>query len=583
MGGFFLVRDGWEGQQEALRAAHDQFARHGFSALVKRQVPGWTVLHASYINGGPELVAESGDSFAIAAGTLAYNGQMGPAALQELLAESRLPHFDRSKLAGHFGAVLYQRGRTFVVGDYFACFPVYHDSKLNLFSTSLLASAMGLPRVTFDRQGLYEYALQVAVLGDDTVLSEIKRLGPTQIVELTADGAQFHRVSKPLPHKPSKASLADQLSFHSRLLHEVVGEQVRHFGNNIQCPLSGGLDSRLVLAVLRSLGYRPNVYVYGPPDSTDVAIAKQIGEAEGFGVEWIEKDRYRDIVPDEFPEQVARNFHVNDGPTNFGGIFDNGGNTYGLNRRHRSGGLAVSGAAGEIYRNFFFLPDRHLTASAVTHSFFSRFDRRDATPMFDPGSYTRRIRDKILEAIEQPGNQRPLQRPFIEQIYPRVRGRSLFGREISIDARHSPYLVPFLDHRVVAEAMTVPLALKHAGRFEAQLLNVIDPSLARRPSAYGHDFARPPSLRHRFEEWSTRMRPIWLRKRSYAIQRRLRPMSDEHGGLFSREYMGRVIDLEFPILRRYFHLEKISDSGLWRRIACLEYLAAFLGSRLSAL
>ena len=53
------------------------------------------------------------------------------------------------------------------------------------------------------------------------------------------------------------------------------------------------------------------------------------------------------------------------------------------------------------------------------------------------------------------------------------------------------------------------------------------------------------------------MRPIWLRKRSYAIQRRLRPMSDEHGGLFSPEYMGRVIDLEFPIMRRYFHLEKI--------------------------
>jgi asparagine synthase (glutamine-hydrolysing) len=124
--------------------------------------------------------------------------------------------------------------------------------------------------------------------------------------------------------------------------------------------------------------------------------------------------------------------------------------------------------------------------------------------------------------------------------------------------------------------------LKHAGRFEAQLLNTIDPSLARRPSAYGHNFAARPSLRHRFEEWSTRMRPTWLRKRSYAIQRRLRPMSDEHGGLFSPEYMGRVIDLEFPIMRRYFNLERINDSGLWRRIACLEYLAAFLGSRLSA-
>ncbi|SEP50552.1 hypothetical protein SAMN02990966_07673 [Rhodospirillales bacterium URHD0017] len=583
MGGFFLMRDGRGERQEALRAARDQFTRHGFSALVERHVPGWTIMHAPYITGGPELVTESGDGFAIAAGTLAYDGQMGPAALKGWLAESKLPHFDQSKLAGQFGAVLHQRGRTFILGDYLACFPLYHDSELSLFSTSLIAAATALPRVTLDRQGLYEFAFQSCVLGDDTVLSEIKRLGPTQIVELTADGAQIHRVSNPLPHKPSKASLADQLSFHSRLLHEVVEEQVRHFGDNIQCPLSGGLDSRLVLAVLRSIGCKPNVYVYGPASSLDVAIAKQIGKAEGFDVEWIEKDRYRDIMPDEFPEQVARNFHENDGTPNFGGIFDNGGNSHARYKRHRGGSLAVSGGCGEIYRNFFFLPDRPLTASAVADSFFSRFDRRDATStMFDPCSYTMRIRDKILEAIEQPGNHRPLQRPIIEQIYPRVRGRSLFGREIGIEARYSPYLLPFLDRRVVAEAMTVPQPLRPAGRFEAQLLNSIDSSLARRPSAYGHDFATPPTLRHRLEEWSTRMRPTWLRKKSYAIQRRLRPMSDEHGGLFSPEYMGRVIDLEFPIMRRYFHPKKINDSGLWRRIACLEYFAAFLGSRLSA-
>jgi len=186
-----------------------------------------------------------------------------------------------------------------------------------------------------------------------------------------------------------------------------------------------------------------------------------------------------DITPDEFLEQVACNFHENDGTPNFGGIFDNGGNSYARNKRHSSGSLAVSGGCGEIYRNFFFLPDRRLTASAVADSFFSRFDRRDATPMFDPRSYTMRICDKILEAIEQPGNHQPLQRRLIEQIYPRVRGRSLFGREISIDARYSPYLLPFLDHRVVAEAMTVPLGAKQAGRFEAQLLST------RRTGAFG--------------------------------------------------------------------------------------------------
>ena len=74
--------------------------------------------------------------------------------------------------------------------------------------------------------------------------------------------------------------------------------------------------------------------------------------------------------------------------------------------------------------------------------------------------------------------------------------------------------------------------------------------------------------RHRFSEWSSRIRPAWVRQKSYAIQRRLRPMADEHGGIFSDDYLGRVIDLGYPAMRRFFRMESITDSSVWRRIAC---------------
>jgi hypothetical protein len=46
--------------------------------------------------------------------------------------------------------------------------------------------------------------------------------------------------------------------------------------------------------------------------------------------------------------------------------------------------------------------------------------------------------------------------------------------------------------------------------------------------------------------------------------------------------MGRVVDLDFPIMRRFFHPEAIAgDSSLMRRIANLEYLAVRLGARLA--
>jgi hypothetical protein len=134
---------------------------------------------------------------------------------------------------------------------------------------------------------------------------------------------------------------------------------------------------------------------------------------------------------------------------------------------------------------------------------------------------------------------------------------------------------------VVGEASALPMALKQAGLFEAALLNAIDPALARHSSAYGHHFAAPPGIGHRLSEWLTCIRPVSLRQRSYMIQRRLRTMSDEHGGILSPEYMGRVIDLGFPAMRRFFRVENVTDRGLWRRIACLEYLAGYLGSKLA--
>ena len=219
--------------------------------------------------------------------------------------------------------------------------------------------------------------------------------------------------------------------------------------------------------------------------------------------------------------------------------------------------------------------------ATVARTFFARYASQDVTEQFDEREFLARIQGKIADALDLPHDTGKIDRQRIEQIYPRFRCRALFGREISLEARFGPYMMPFLDQDVVAEAMTLPMRLKHAGRFEALLLAAIDPSLARHPSAYGHDFSGPPSLKHRFSDWSSRVRPTWLRQRSYAIQRRLRPMSDEHGATEAAG-LAHIIDLEFPAMRRYFRMDQIADSGLWRRIACLEYLAAHLGGRLTS-
>lgn len=578
MAGLFLHhRDGAAPAPAWTAPVERQFARHGFAAPTPLALPGWRGLHVPYIASPLAThLAEDGTLVAVA-GTLSVDGRFGYEALAALPGVVSASGPDWSRLAGQFVALVAHGARAFLFTDYFGAFPLYHDARRRLFSTSLLALTEALPRVAFDPQGLHEYAFNVAPTGDDTVFEGVRTLGPGTMVELTRGGAVLHPLAKPLAGTGPPMPLARRLERHRAALAAVVAPPIAAF-DRIRAPLSGGIDARLLLAALRREGARPGVYVYGPETSADVRIARAIGEAEGFGVEWTDK-RIGLPDPDAFAAMVEAEFHALDALPNYGNIFDNGGNAAAMAARHAGGALAVSGGCGEVYRDFFYLRGGRASPRDVARAFFARFAQGDAIGL-DRRGFLDRIAGKIAAALDARPDDR-LPREAIDQAYPRVRCRALFGREIAIEARHGPYLMPFLDHRIVAEAAGLPMRSKQAGRFEAALLTSIDPVLAAYPSAYGHDFAAGPDARRRLGEWGSRVRPLWLRERSYAIRRRLGPLDDEHGGLLDTAYRAGVVDPGFPVMRRFFAVDRIRDAGLRRRIAALEYLARHLGGKLS--
>jgi asparagine synthase (glutamine-hydrolysing) len=578
----FLVRtEDPDFSEAALTSARRQFSLQGFRDGTELEIPGWKIIHTPYTEGGPGTLLVRRDELVAIAGTLTCDGKIGEAALEALLDMTHLEKPDWNRLGGQFVALVHRAGRSFLFTDYFGAFQLFHDPDSRLFSTSLLAAADSLPRLSFDRQGLYELAFNVVPIGNDTVFEELKLLGPDRVLELGRNGVSSHAVGKPLPAETERRPQQEALAANRDRLLAVLRPYSDAFQDRIFCPLSGGLDSRLVLAGLRAVGASPSLFVYGDPGDSDVVVAEAIAKAEGVPIDWWDKQNWRQLTPDEFPEQVERNFQAYDGLAPFGALFENGANDAARIARHRDGALSASGGCGEIYRNFFFLPDRRFSAAAVARVFFARYRLADLTSEFDEADFLRGLEDKILASLGCDGERGALPRPMVEQVYPRVRCRSAFGREISLEARDGAYAMPFLDQHVVAEAVKLPLHVKNAGVFESQLLAMIDPALAAHPSAYGHDFLAPPSRKHRFAEWSTRIRPIWLRQRSYALRRSRGPVADEHGGLISADFVGRVVDLEFPVMRRFFRIEQITDSSLMRRIANLEYLASYLGSKLA--
>jgi hypothetical protein len=575
MGGFYLCRVTGDADEARIAAAEAQFRLHGFTRFTPIRSAAHAGFHAAPIHGSHVCVHRDGDDFIAVAGTLIHGGKFGKAALRALLGDFRFPFEDWSNTTGQFAAIVHKGGRTFAFTDFFGAFQLFHDADWDVVSTSFLSAAKSLDRVTFDPQGVYEFAFNVFPTGDDTVVSELKRLGPDAQMELGASTVRVP-VSKPLPERISSTPMEKRIAVQAERLRGAARIYADAFGDKMQCPLSGGLDSRLALALLRDAGVSPQVYVYGSAGDGDVEVARHIADHEHFRFEPFEKSSFASITPDDFPAIVARNFHETDALVTDGGLFDNGGNAFARHQRQEGGQLAVSGGCGEVFRNFFYLPDRALTARQVMGAFFARYTLNDVTDTFDPEGFIDRLEAKALQAIEKPGATGKLRRTLIEQLYPRMRCRAFFGREISLVGRQGAYFMPFFDHEVVAGALQLPIAWKNAGRFEAALLTHIDPVLAAYPSDYGYSFDRPPTLSHRMNELGTRVRPPWLRQRSYAVRRRLGPIRDEHGGLLTPAFLGRVLDLHFPHMQQFFKMKAISDSGLYRRIATLEYLAQHL-------
>jgi asparagine synthase (glutamine-hydrolysing) len=514
------------------------------------------------------------------AGTLVYDGKLGTAALEKLLTDFTFPFDAWDRVGGQFVLFVKRGGNAWLLTDFFAAFHLYHDTGDTLFSTSMLAALGSLDRVSLDPQGVYEYAFNVYPTGSDSIFQELKRLNPRTQVQLAPSPGRV-AVEKPLPEEAQPLSVPKRIKQNKEQLRAAITPFTDWFGDNIQCPLSGGLDSRLVLALLRDAGVNPHVYVYGSPDDPDVMIAKGVADGEGFDLEIFEKATAAEISPDTFTETVEAQFHETDALTTDGSLFDNGGNAIARHRRQANGQLPISGGCGEVYRNFFFLPDRPLSARQLVGAFFARFTQSDAGPAFNAKTFLANLETKALAALSEDDPNKPLSRGLIEQLYPRMRCRAFFGREISLVGSQGAYAMPFFDQNVVARALEIPLDLKNAGLFEAQLLKSIDPKLAHYMSGYGYAFDETPSLAQRMGEFATRIRPTWMRRRSYALRRRLGPMEDEHGGLLSNAYLGRVIDLHFPHMRHFFQVENIRDSGIYRRVASLEYLAQHVEDKLN--
>ena len=568
MGAFFIIgRRTGEDHDARVAAMRESLTLQGFAAPTLFQGAYGTVAVFPKQEAGDTNChcGENGD-FAFATGTLFYKGLYGASALRRIVSEADEEGFDPQALRGAFCLVIAKPDSLRLLTDAMGTYRVYRSSDWSVISSSFLATLASCSKPAFDTQGVYQYVFNGATFGTRTPVAEIGQLGHAE--DVLIDGTvQEHRYSTPVVSGFERRTFSDHIDANISALRDWFSQLTSQFPGRIDAALSGGYDSRLILALLRAQNEKPRLHVYGPPGDSDVRIATAIADGEGFSLYHIDKAMFAADAAST-AERVQKNFRAFDGlPTD--GIFDTGADL--ATRRARAAGrfLQLNGGGGEIFRNFHYLPDRSYSVEEFLWSFYSQFDPAACTDRFRSDEYYQALRTAVEHCLGRSGDR--LSRWEIELLYPYFRCSYWTGRNTSLNNRFGPMLTPFVERTTVAAAVKVPLADKQHGRFEAALIAAIDPRLARYPSAYGHDFASPPSYWRRVTDQMSLQRPASLRRFAFRIKTRMRPAVRPQS--LAHETLAKVADPAMPMMSRFFLIDAVRDNAQFARLCTLEYLS----------
>jgi asparagine synthase (glutamine-hydrolysing) len=235
-----------------------------------------------------------------------YQGavRVAPSVLREqLLAHHSIEAIaDRIKDWGGFFAVVFcaPDGRVVAITDRGRTHPLLcaiHDDAAILSNTPAALFAQ-LPGAKVDPLAAEEYANAGFVSGEGTLIEGVRQLGPGTILEIHPDGgcrSLCYRDFVPVGELRPSSDATSRRSQLAQALRDSVARLIDYAnGRTLILPLSGGVDSRALLAMLIESGYpQLKAFTFGRPRSRDFRVGQQLAQACGVPVKAVPYRRGR--------------------------------------------------------------------------------------------------------------------------------------------------------------------------------------------------------------------------------------------------------------------------------------------------
>lgn len=566
MGGFFYIRKQPNVTVESLERAYkmslEVFHKKGLKLATKLVHDNFVIFvyRKRFIDKLNYLVLPNNE-FIVVTGTCIYKDKVGEESLHPLYHDLKEGKDISPYISGNFCVIVYCNNKLQIFRDPCGFYAVYCNADKSIISNSFLAVRRAIKDVNISEHEFYEYILHGFFFTNKTFIKEIEILDQKFVWQIFPHIRRRTQhmfilpINKKWPFKRMVKAVAENLFDYFKTLKHA-------FNNDVATAISGGYDTRLILALLNRLNVKPYLYVYGYGFTKDVMYVRELAIREKLNVDFIDKSKQGKKSVTEYMKYIKRQYYIFDGigPS---GIFDDGADIEHRIVLAQKASVLLNGAGGEIYRECWALPGRNLS---IRELFIAKYDKYDYSfcKKFDKSAYFEEFKTKIKQILNITSDY--LTRVDVEKLFPFFRNKFA----VLMASNHNQlayFLLPFTEPRFIFQSFDIPFKYKNHGRFQSALIEMIDPRIARYNSIYRKTFINPPPLTTTMWEKLQQNIPIRLRPIiKFHIKQRSLPY------YLGNEYITQIFDTDRMFVQEYVDIQKIRNPAIMARALSVEMI-----------
>ena len=359
-----------------------------------------------------------------------------------------------------------RRQANYILTDHSGLFKGYFTRHLIGTSYLELIRHLGFKVGDLSPEAVVEFLHLGNIHFNRTFTPGIEKIRHDEILTFDDDGA-VQGIVKPLP------GLEEQRSHSFQDFFQQLAASIRH--ENISLDLTGGFDSRLVACLLDHAGLDFEVSLSGGPTYGDFTIAREVAAALGKELQVT----YHQV--DEQKDDIASLFRSQDGLGDV--LVFHRLAQYHSERRQRGITLALSGAGGELYKDFWWLQDFPFYNTSQPN-IPRLYDLRIEPLRFPHALFTNNLqelsnnfRKRMLETLARYSHESNTK--TYDTIYYYFKIQEMTGRFATNTINHYLNLyIPLLDPDLVAVGFNLPRRQRFFNLFHRSLLYRLNPQVA---------------------------------------------------------------------------------------------------------